>query len=394
MWIQKRLDISWIDICKILLKPGFAGDRIVLEKKIAQEWSSNSYNIPFLCVRTGFDLLLRTLNFPSGSEVIISALNIPDMFKIIEHNNLKIVPVDISMNTLEPDLDAIKRNITDKTKAIIVVNLFGTKINIGKIKNTIGTKDILLIEDCAQLFTNNKLNTTQEADVRMFSFGTIKSGTAFGGGIFSFKNKDLQQRIDLEHKKYPVQKNRIFVKKIIKVSVLKFLSGRINFGILYHLANFAGKDIDKIAYKSTKGFKGNIFEMFRFQPSRKLMKALYYRIKTYDYKRLEKNIADGKKMAEIIKNKYTIPGIDAEYYNYWVFPILSDDVKNNFKQIREKGFFISDQHGVTSYNHFKNTEYDLQNSDKLISEIVFLPFYVELPTSSKNKLANAVVSLS
>ena len=53
-----------------------------------------------MCVRTLFDLYLTVKNFPKGSEVIMTAINIPDMVNIVLLHGLKPVPVDVDIGTL------------------------------------------------------------------------------------------------------------------------------------------------------------------------------------------------------------------------------------------------------------------------------------------------------
>ena len=61
--------------------------------------------IATLSVRSMLDLYLQVKNFPKGSEIIMTAMNIPDMIRIIEEHGLIAVPVDIDPGTLAPQLD-------------------------------------------------------------------------------------------------------------------------------------------------------------------------------------------------------------------------------------------------------------------------------------------------
>ena len=49
-----------------------------------------NYVLPCLSVRSGFDLYLKVMAFPPGSEVIMSAINIPDMVAVVKHHKLKV----------------------------------------------------------------------------------------------------------------------------------------------------------------------------------------------------------------------------------------------------------------------------------------------------------------
>jgi dTDP-4-amino-4,6-dideoxygalactose transaminase len=77
-----------------------------------------------LSVRTCFGLLLKvlnfltpkTLNFPNGTHILTTAMNIPDMTKIIRFNGLIPVPIDLSSKTLAPTVEDVKKIITKDVK--------------------------------------------------------------------------------------------------------------------------------------------------------------------------------------------------------------------------------------------------------------------------------------
>ena len=62
--------------------------------------------------RSGFDLILRALRLPRGSEIIMSSVTIKDMVKIVEHYGYVPVPIDLDVNTLSCDLEILERSIT------------------------------------------------------------------------------------------------------------------------------------------------------------------------------------------------------------------------------------------------------------------------------------------
>lgn len=48
------------------------------------------------------------MNFKPGSEIIVTAVNIPDMISVMRHNGLTPVPVEIDQSCLAPKLEDIK----------------------------------------------------------------------------------------------------------------------------------------------------------------------------------------------------------------------------------------------------------------------------------------------
>ena len=74
-----------------------------------------------MCVRSGFDLILRALRLPKGTEIIMSSVTIKDMVKIVEHYGYVPVPVDLDMKTLSCDLKVLEQSITQVTRQARVV---------------------------------------------------------------------------------------------------------------------------------------------------------------------------------------------------------------------------------------------------------------------------------
>ena len=129
----------------------------LLTDNLIQYWSKNNhctnhYYLPILCVRTGFDLFLRVNQFPVQSEIIMSAINIPSMVTIAQYHKLNVVPCDIDVNTLEVNIDHIKRLITSKTVAIIYAHLYGRCADVSELVDLAHERQLYFIEDCAESF--------------------------------------------------------------------------------------------------------------------------------------------------------------------------------------------------------------------------------------------------
>lgn len=82
-----------------------------------------------------------------GDEVIVPAVSWSTTYYPLHQYGLKQKFVDINLDTLNYDLEALKKAITPKTKLIMVVNLLGNPNNFAEIKKIIGNRDITLIED-------------------------------------------------------------------------------------------------------------------------------------------------------------------------------------------------------------------------------------------------------
>jgi CDP-6-deoxy-D-xylo-4-hexulose-3-dehydrase len=98
-----------------------------------------------------------------GDEVIVPAVSWSTTYFPLQQYGLKLKFVDIDLETLNYDLDALEGAISDSTKMIMVVNLLGNPNDFDKINSIIKGKDIFLIEDnCESMgatFNNKQAGT-------------------------------------------------------------------------------------------------------------------------------------------------------------------------------------------------------------------------------------------
>lgn len=82
-----------------------------------------------------------------GDEVIVPAVSWSTTYHPLQQYNLHVKFVDIDIETLNYDLKALKKAVTDKTKMIVAVNLLGNPNDFEVINEIIGSRDIILLED-------------------------------------------------------------------------------------------------------------------------------------------------------------------------------------------------------------------------------------------------------
>jgi CDP-6-deoxy-D-xylo-4-hexulose-3-dehydrase len=87
------------------------------------------------------------LKLQRGDEVIVPAVSWSTTYYPLYQYGLKIKFVDIDLNTLNYDLDQLAQAVTDKTRAIMAVNLLGNPNDFGRIQQIIGQRNVVLMED-------------------------------------------------------------------------------------------------------------------------------------------------------------------------------------------------------------------------------------------------------
>ena len=144
------------------------------------------------------EIIAILLNLKKGDEVIIPAHTYCATAIPFARNGAKIIWSDINFNTRVVDINDIKNKITKKTKAIIIVHLYGYTVNFNPIVSYCNKKKIKIIEDCAQSLgseLNGKKSGTQ-GDFACYSFHAQKNITTLGeGGMIYVKDRKLANKV-------------------------------------------------------------------------------------------------------------------------------------------------------------------------------------------------------
>ena len=141
-------------------------------------------------------LALEALDIPPGSEILTTA------FTFIASSNsamfIGAIPkfIDIDPKSFDIDPNKIEAAITDKTKAIMPVHIFGMPSNMPKIMEIAKKHDLLVIEDAAQAHggkINNK-HVGTFGDIGCFSFYATKNMISGEGGMIITDNDELASK--------------------------------------------------------------------------------------------------------------------------------------------------------------------------------------------------------
>jgi len=82
-----------------------------------------------------------------GDEIIVPAVSWPTTYYPVHQHRLKLVFVDVDVRTMNFDIEKLEFAISDKTRAILCVNLLGNPNDFTRIKRMIGSRNIFLLED-------------------------------------------------------------------------------------------------------------------------------------------------------------------------------------------------------------------------------------------------------
>jgi dTDP-4-amino-4,6-dideoxygalactose transaminase len=154
------------------------------ESKFA-EYCGREYCVAFPFARTAIYFVLKNLNLPSGTEVILPPVTIKGIVDVVLALDLIPVYVDWDIDTLNFQLDELNRKATPKTKAVIITPLFGLVPDMKALTDFFRAKGIFIIEDFSQClngsFDGKRVGTF--GDVGIYSCSSIKTLDTLGGGL-------------------------------------------------------------------------------------------------------------------------------------------------------------------------------------------------------------------
>ncbi len=145
---------------------------------------------------TALHLALLAADIGSGDEVITTPFSFAATGNSILYVGAKPVFVDIDENTYNIDPTKIDEAVTENTKAIMPVHLYGQPADMDPINKTAREHNLTVIEDSAQAHgaTYNGKMTGSLGDMGCFSFYPTKNMTTSEGGIITTDNAEFAEK--------------------------------------------------------------------------------------------------------------------------------------------------------------------------------------------------------
>ena len=338
------------------------------EKKIAKKIGSKNVIAVNSCT-SGIDTILNVLNLKKGDEVITTLLTYISTINNIYNHGLKIKLIDVNIDDYTMSLDELKKNITKKTKLILVNHFSGIPSRIDKIEKIIKNKKIYIVEDAATSFGSkigNKNIGSFKKSISVFSLQANKIITTGEGGFISLRNRKLAQKIreyiNCGFSQTAWQRHSKINKSDVKISGKKY--------------NFT-----------------DIGAAFGIAQLKKYQKLVSYRNKLRRIYNKEFSNSEIKKYLKIYKPN---GNIKLSQYNYIIlinrnkFKNLRDKLRNylNKKKIGTTLHYITAD--KTSFYRKKLNFKNLKNSKFINDNIISIPFHNDMKIGDVYKVTKEI----
>jgi hypothetical protein len=316
-------DATWKDMLKAFWYTTQEGDRVKTTQELEALFGGLDKCLACLSVRSALDLFLFVMQFPKGSEILMTAINIPDMVCILEHHGLSIVPIDIDLGTLSPRYEDMKSLVTPRTVAILSAHIYGRWTNMDDIIKVAQEHQLFVLEDCAESFSGLSNLGHPQSDLTFFSFGAIKYATAMGGAIVKVRDPEMLQKMRTKLLSYPIFCESDYVERLFRYSIVMFLANNpLVTKVSVRFMHYFGIDYKETIVSLLRGFPGNIIKKVRHQPSTSMLRMMLHKLRQFDAKEHAQAKVNGDFVLDSLFQDILIPGCNADTMNYWLFPIL------------------------------------------------------------------------
>jgi len=153
------------------------------------------HSVALSSATAGLHAACDLLNLSEDDEVIVPAISFAATANCVRYCGGTVVFADVEPETLNLDLNQIKKLITPRTQAIISVDMTGQPGDMIELKKICQKHGLVLIEDAAHTMGLKDPRVGSLCDITVFSFHPVKTMTTGEGGLVVTENDAWAQRL-------------------------------------------------------------------------------------------------------------------------------------------------------------------------------------------------------
>lgn len=361
------------------------------------------YSVLLPYARTCFYSILKSLNLPSGTEVLMTPFNISPMLHIVYSLGLKPKFIDINLSDFGPKYEELERALSERPGCFLLTYLFGSIPNIRLISDLCKKYQVFLIEDISQgiggTYENRYLGTF--GDVAIYSASITKYVDGYNGAFILTNDDDLYKRIKLfsDSLTKPSSKRiRLIIMKTLvwNVALSRFTFNLITFPTLMLLRWLARPLFETLIGPSIKAdFRKPLPEYYFEDISliqttailaslEKLKDLVSSRRKNASHLIQALSELKAESTLEVVVSKE----LSTHSSTFWQFVAYV----GNTKRAQDSLFSFGIETGITNLPDLASLcRISLENAMKLKSQYIFLPLHSHLKTSHYKRILRSIL---
>lgn len=185
------------------------------EKKVA-EYCGAKYAVAVNSGTSALHIACLAAGISKGDEVITSPITFVASSNCVLYCGGKPIFADVRSDTINIDPQEIKKEITNKTKAIIPIHFTGNPCNLEEIRSIADENKLFVIEDASHAlgaeYKRLKIGCCKYSDMTTFSFHAVKNITTGEGGIVLTNNEELRDKL-IFYRSHGITRDSKYMKK-------------------------------------------------------------------------------------------------------------------------------------------------------------------------------------
>lgn len=192
--------------------------------------------------RLGMYLVLKALDLPPGSPVLLPAWTHPSMPAMVAAAGLTPRIADIARGTWTMGPEQVPAEAWQGVRAVVATHMYGNPAPVAALAAAAAERGAVLLEDCAQGLgaTTSGRTAGSTGAASFYSFALTKNFTTLGGGMVGVQDPDLADRLEGALRDAPCLSDRSLLPVLVKTAAVRLATSRPGFAFGVYPALAAG----------------------------------------------------------------------------------------------------------------------------------------------------------
>jgi perosamine synthetase len=367
--------------------------------------------------RVALHYLLRVLDFPPGTEVVMTPVTIPEIVNIVLIAGLRPVFVDLAPRTCNIDCDDLERKITPRTRLLLLTHLCGLPSEMDRVMAIAQRHGLEVLEDCSQVagtaFRGRPLGVFGRAG--FMSLTPLKPVSTFHGGMTVTADAAIERELRrLDAAAPPPLPRRTLLYLLIRDNALHGVTNLTNFSWVTYYAVRAGEALWPEVVREFQ--RGNLLNApaRRWQVTRveRLPEWMYARYSDYQAAtglRMLPALAEGNRrrrdlslyLLQLLQQE-NVPGllrlpVDENECTFWRFPLWLEKPATPSalrRHLLARGIDSAATNLACCSREaaFAELAAETPEARRFVDEMIFLPMHPNLTEADMRRIAAGVAS--